>query len=103
MRFVVTGAAGLTGGAIVEGLASLGHEVVAVVRQTTQWPVRAAVVTVVADCSDVQAMDACLGESDGLLHVAGIHLGKSLADVRSLRELARVVIVSTAGIYSAHR
>ncbi|MGH2499519.1 MAG: NAD-dependent epimerase/dehydratase family protein, partial [Candidatus Limnocylindria bacterium] len=95
--------AGLTGGAVVRDLARRGHDVIGVVRRGEQRGRLGGMETAVADCADPEAMAALLAGCDGLVHVAGIALGSALASVRGLRRLSTVVVVSSAGIYSAHQ
>lgn len=100
----MTGAAGLTGGAVVRELAKRGHEVVALVRHTDQRRlVRDASEHIVADCRDTAALAAALRGSDALVHGAGITLGEDVARA-GLQGLRRVVVISTAAIATrAHR
>lgn len=104
MKVLVTGAAGLTGGATVRTLVAQGHDVVSLVRRTNQ----AALVTslgsqpLVGDCRDEAAMSRALADVDALIHVAGIHLGPDLAHAVR-RPPEHVVVVSTSGIHSRHR
>lgn len=99
MRMLVTGAAGLTGGAVVQRLAELGHDVTGVVRRAEQCS--AAGTTVVADVADASAMRPLLESADACVHVAGILLGERLAE--AIGNDRRLVVVSSAGIYSQHR
>lgn len=104
MKVLVTGAAGLTGGATVRALVAQGHDVIGLVRRADQ----AALVTsfgsrpLVADCRDEPAMSRALAGVDGLVHVAGIHLAPDLARAVQ-RSPDHVVVVSTSGIRSRHR
>lgn len=102
MRIVVTGASGLTGGEVVRELARRGHEVIGVIRRPVAAGVPGAEV-VLADCADGSTMAPLLSRCDAFVHIAGIHLGRALAGVPELRRPGSVVVVSTAGIYSAHR
>lgn len=94
MRIAVVGAHGLTGGATVRALAERGHEVVAVVRRDA--PVPFASETVVGP-------GAPLGSVDAIVHVAGIQLAEGLRALPAFSVARRVVVVSTASVYSAHR
>jgi uncharacterized protein YbjT (DUF2867 family) len=104
MNVLVTGAAGLTGGAIVRALMERGVRVLALVRrddQRTSLP--DAVDVAIGDCADPTLMEPIVGSCEALIHVAGIQLGVDLAKIRSLRTLRSVVVVSSAGIYSRHQ
>jgi nucleoside-diphosphate-sugar epimerase len=96
----VTGAGGLTGSRIVARLATK-VDVVAVVR-SRRPPMLGRVTVVEADCTDVIAMTSLLLDGDVLIHGAGIGLGTALARA-PLRRLARIVAISSAGVYSEHR
>lgn len=99
----MTGAAGLTGGEVSRLLAARGDEVIAVVRRQTQAAAVPDARVVVADCEDQATMDRALTGCDALVHVAGIHLGNAVARLREVTRVSSVVVVSTAGIDSAHR
>lgn len=99
MRIVVTGAAGLTGGAVARRLAEDGHDVVGVVRRPDQRSGGGA--TAIADCADPSKLRSLLAGSDACVHVAGIQLGAALAAAGAGDH--RLVVVSSAGIYSRHR
>jgi nucleoside-diphosphate-sugar epimerase len=101
VKVVVTGAHGLTGGAVVDALAARGHHVRAVVRRTDRVP--GANETMVTDVTDREVMGSALSGAEALVHVAGIQLGEALVRLPALRDIRRVVVVSSAGIYSSHR
>lgn len=101
MRVAVTGAHGLTAGALVRVLAERGHDVVAVVRRG--GPVPGACEIVTGDAADAGVLARALAGADALVHVAGIHLGERLAAADAVRTVPRLVVVSTAGVYSPHR
>ncbi len=104
MTVLVTGAAGLTGGAVVRLLAARGERVLAVVRREEQRaPLAASAEVAVADCADSAALAPLLARADALVHVAGIHLGPALAASGELARPRRAVAISTAGILSRHR
>jgi len=105
MTVLVTGAAGLTGGAVVRLLAARGERVLAVVRREEQRAqlMAAAAEVAIADCADPAALAPLLARADALVHVAGIHLGSALAASGELARPARAVAISTAGILSRHR
>lgn len=101
MRVAVTGAAGLTGAAVVRGLRDRGDEVVAIVRRASLLTTGGG--SALADCLDVDAMARAVRGCDALIHVAGIHLGHAIARIPTLKTVSVVLAVSTAGIYSRHR
>lgn len=101
MRIAVTGAHGLTGGAIVRELAGRGHHVVAVVRRSAPVPLAAEVV--VGDAADTVTLERALDAADGLVHVAGILLGEQLARCGAVRSVPRLTVVSTAALRSRHQ
>lgn len=103
MRVLVTGAAGLTAGAVVRLLADRGDDVLAVVRRPADSAALADAEVAVADCSDVAAMEPLLARCDALVHVAGIHLGAQIARLRGLRRLSCAVVISSASVASPHR
>ncbi len=104
MKILVTGAAGLTGREVCRRfLLTRGDAVVAVVRHREQAHAVPGATVVVADCEDQQAMDRALAGCDALVHVAGIRLGPAVARLRRFGEVASVVVVSSAGVDSAHR
>lgn len=98
----VIGAAGLTGAAIVQDLARSGLSVRAVVRRSDAIA-PGAVETVVADLRDAEATGRAIAGAEAVIHVAGILLGHELARVPTLRGPRRVIVVSSAGVYSRHR
>lgn len=102
MRILVTGAGGLTGGAIVRALQVRGVAVTALVRRVeqaggddVQWEI--------GDCRDIGRLDELLRRCTVLVHVAGIQLATNLVRADALRRIERVVVVSSAGVYSRHR
>ena len=101
MRVVVTGAAGLTGGELTSLLAAQGHEVRAVLRRPLAVPGAAAIA--VGDLADPATIGPFLRGADVLVHGAGILEGARLAAVPGIGEIPRLVVVSSAGVYSRHR
>lgn len=104
MRIVVTGASGLTGAEIARGLVRCGHEVVGVTRRAACVPQLAAhgIVPEVADLEEPRALAHCLPGADALVHVAGIRFGPAVA-AAPLRDLRRVVVISSAAVHSRLR
>lgn len=100
----MTGAAGLTGKAVVEELVARGHRVIGVVRRpNAAEAIRTVGATpVMADCADSASLRPILRDADGVVHVAGILLGRALADA-GLDHLHHALAVSTAGVYSRAR
>jgi len=99
---VVIGAAGLTGGAIVQALAQSGRSVRAVMRRSDAVAPEATE-AVVADLRDPQAVGRAIAGAQTVIHVAGVLLGPELARVPGLGDLQRLIVVSSAGVYSRHR
>lgn len=98
MRVLVTGAAGLTGRAIVRLASEQGHEPIALVRQEAlRDTVDGASGYVVADCRDRAALSSALQGVDALVHGAGITHGAAVASA-GLAGLHRVVVISTAAV-----
>jgi uncharacterized protein YbjT (DUF2867 family) len=104
MKLVVTGAAGLTGGAVTRELVQRGHTVIGVTRSGRSAARISAlgVEAVVGDCADPETMHPVLARSDGLVHVAGILLGSRIA-MAGIGPSQRLVVVSTAAVYSRQR
>lgn len=104
MNVLVTGAAGLTGGAIVRSLIARDHRVTALVHRPEVLPrLPQGVASFVGDCADTATMEAALREQDVCVHGAGILLGGALAPLAGLRKLRGLVVLSSAGVYSRHR
>jgi nucleoside-diphosphate-sugar epimerase len=104
MRIVVTGATGLTGSAVVRELVRLGHEVHGTIRSEVG---RSEVATLgakpaMADLTDPAQLARAIAGADAVVHVAGIRLGGTLAR-SGIDRPARVVVVSTAAVYSRHQ
>ncbi len=101
MKVVVTGATGLTGGAIAGELIRRGHHVMGTVRPESHVaalaPSGAEAVSV--DLSRPGSLASALRRADALVHVAGILFGESVAQA-GLAHLSRVVVMSTAAVYS---
>lgn len=101
MKVLVTGGTGLTGGAIVTRLISAGHAVTVVGRTSTDLGERVRFLR--GDVCDAPFMEGALTGQDALVHVAGITLGRQLADLGALRSVTRVIVISSAAVYSARR
>ncbi len=99
MNVLVTGASGLTGGAVATILAERGHSVVGVARHASEMR---AIRMVAADAGDVRTMAPLVAASDVVVHVAGILLGERLAEVPGV-DRVRLVVVSSASVHSRHR
>lgn len=100
MKVLVTGAAGLTGGAIARRLLEVGHEVLALVRDT-QALLPPECERFHGELREHAWWDA-LRRCDAIAHVAGIGLADAVASA-DLTHLRRLVAVSSAGVYSQHR
>ncbi len=104
MRVLLTGAAGLTGGAVSRALLTRGHETVGLVRRPESLAMLPRDVRgIVGDCRDALALRDALRGCEALVHGAGITLGADVAATPGLGDLASVVVVSSAGVYSRHR
>lgn len=105
MRVVVTGAAGLTGAAVMRELVGRGHRVIGTTRRATALEgIRAlGAEAVMADPANASSLRPAVERADALVHVAGILYGTSVA-ASGIDRLSRVVVVSTASVYSrSHR
>jgi uncharacterized protein YbjT (DUF2867 family) len=100
MTIVVTGAGGLTGGEITRRLVAQGAPVVAVSRRDAGVP---GAVSVVGDLGDPAVLGPQLVNATALVHVAGILEGPRLARIAGLASVPRLVVISSAGVYSQHR
>lgn len=100
MTIVVTGAGGLTGGEIARRIVAQGKRVVAVSRRE---PGIAGATSAIGDAGDPAFMAEHLVGADALVHVAGILEGPRLARTPGLASMRRLVVVSSAGVYSEHR
>lgn len=97
----MTGAAGMTGSELVARLIARGHEVRAVVRHAVSIPGAASVA--IGDCADGTVVGPLIHDTDVLVHGAGILEGVRMARVPGIGDVKRIVIVSSAGVYSRHR
>lgn len=103
MTIVVTGAGGLTGGEIARRLVAQGRQgrqVIAVSRRDAAIP---GATSVIGDVGDPEVIAPHLLGAETVVHVAGILEGSRLARVPGLGAVPRLVVVSSAGIYSTHR
>lgn len=100
MTVVVTGAGGLTGGEIARRLVASGKQVIGVSRRDPAVP---GALSVVGDVGEPAILASHLANAEALVHVAGILEGPRLARVPGLGRIPRLVVVSSAGIYSEHR
>ena len=100
MTIVVTGAGGLTGGEIARRLVGQGKDVIAVSRREAGI---AGATSAIGDAGDPVFMAERLGGADALVHVAGILEGPRLARTPGFASMRRVVVMSSAGVYSKHR
>jgi UDP-glucose 4-epimerase len=127
MRVLVTGAAGFVGRAVVERLATRGHEVVALVRRPVQGVPLAAARTLVADLLDGERLGTAVAEArpEGVCHLAAltrvresfleplryfaVNVHGTVGLLEALRGVAdggvgapRLVFASTASVYGPH-
>ncbi len=72
MRFLVTGATGFIGGAVVQDLHASGHEVVAYVREGSDSRPLQNVERIVGDLSDPNRLAIAAANCDAMVHAAGI-------------------------------
>ncbi len=100
MTTIVTGASGLTAGDIVRRLLAEGDSVIAVSRRPTGIEGAS---EVLGDCGDPDLMRPLLAQAHRLVHVAGILEGPRVARLPGVATLGRLVVISSAGVYSAHR
>jgi nucleoside-diphosphate-sugar epimerase len=103
MRILVIGAAGLTGAEVCRVLVARGHSLVGLTRRPeSSVRIPDGVERVVVDCRETEAVSERLAGIDVVVHVAGILFGEDLARARGIGDM-KLIVVSTAGIYSAHR
>lgn len=100
MTVIVTGAGGLTGGDIARRLVAQGRQVIAVSRRDPSVP---GAESVIGDIGDPRVLAPHIASAETIIHVAGIVMAPRLAQVAGLSAVRRLVIVSSAGVYSAHR
>ncbi len=100
MTIVVTGAGGLTGGEIARRLVSQGKRVIAVSRRDARIE---GTTSAIGDAGDPAFIAEQLIGADAIVHVAGILEGPRLARAAGLAAVPRLVVVSSAGVYSQHR
>jgi nucleoside-diphosphate-sugar epimerase len=100
MTILVTGAGGLTGGEIARRFVAEGNRVIAVSRRE---PAVAGATSVIGDATDPLVLAPHLENADLVVHVAGILDGERLARMPGLGRVRRLVVVSSAAVYSAHR
>lgn len=72
MRCLVTGATGFIGGAIVRGLRTAGHEVVAYVREGSDSQALRDVERIVGDLGDPNRLAVAATHCDAMVHAAGL-------------------------------
>jgi nucleoside-diphosphate-sugar epimerase len=103
VRVLITGGRGLTGGEIARLLNDKGHSVRVVSRRNNGPGLPLDIETVTADCRDAERMAPLVGQTDCLIHVAGVLFGEAIARIPTLPAPSSVILVSTAAIYSRHR
>jgi uncharacterized protein YbjT (DUF2867 family) len=101
MKITITGGGGLTGGAVAEVLVRRGHHVTVIARRSSPPSTSARIVW--GDIRDRKTLASVLPGQDVLLHISGILHGADVAASTAIDRPRRVVVVSSAGIYSAHR
>lgn len=101
MKVVVIGAAGLTGAAVASALVRLGHDVVGTSRRAAAMSLIAetGAAPAVVSLEDPQELGTLLRSADALVHVSGILSAQQLV-AAGIAHLLRVIVISTAGIYS---
>lgn len=72
MRCLVTGATGFIGGAIVRGLQTAGHDVVAYVRESSDSRSLSDIERIVGDLADPNRLAVAAANCEALVHAAGI-------------------------------
>jgi nucleoside-diphosphate-sugar epimerase len=103
MNVLVTGAAGLTGAAVVRELLARGHDVVGVVHRQDQLAmVPSPATAAVGDADDIEAMDPRVAAADAVCHVAGILASRGVAGPSAARPRS-MAVVSTAALYTRYQ
>lgn len=110
MKIVVFGANGPTGRLLTEQALAEGHDVAAVTRRPTEFPLHTAGVTVVgADVHDQDAVDDAIAGCDAVLSTLGVPYSRKpitvysegvrhIAAAMSRRGVKRLVVVSSTAV-----
>ncbi len=97
MRVLVTGATGFLGSHIADILKERGHEVVCIVRKTSnlRWVENKGFELVEASLSDIQTLEKIVEGVDVIIHSAGLTAAKSMED------FVRANLSGTKNLYEA--
>ena len=105
MRVLLTGATGLLGGALLKLLFARGHETRCLVRAHSPNTSRldgARVEVLPGDAASEEDLYLALGDTDALLHLAGIEHAPSVVRAAGRAGVDRVLIVGSTSAHSAY-
>lgn len=105
MRVLLTGATGLLGGALVETLRDLGHDVRCLVREDSPNARRldpAKVEIVRGDASDEESLALAASGADAVIHAAGIEHAPQVVAALERAGVDRLVAVSSTSAHSRY-
>jgi uncharacterized protein YbjT (DUF2867 family) len=105
MRILLTGATGLLGGALLELLLARGHKTRCLIRPDSPHASRLAgkrVKILRGDAAKEEDLYKALGDTDALLHVAGIEYSPPVVRAAQRAGVGRILIVGSTSVHSAY-
>src|SRR5918997_1135181 len=105
MRILLTGATGLLGGELLELLLARGHKTRCLLRPDSPHASRLAgkrVKILRGDAAREEDLYKALGDTDALLHVAGIEYSPPVVRAASRAGVERILIVGSTSVHSAY-
>jgi uncharacterized protein YbjT (DUF2867 family) len=105
MRILLTGATGLLGGELLELLLARGHKTHCLLRPDSPHASRLAgkrVKILRGDAAREEDLYRALGDTDALLHVAGIEYSPPVVRAAQRAGVARILIVGSTSVHSAY-
>jgi uncharacterized protein YbjT (DUF2867 family) len=105
MRILLTGATGLLGGALLELLLARGHKTRCLIRPDSPHASRLAgkrVKILRGDAAKEEDLYKALGDTDALLHVAGIEYSPPVVRAAQRAGVGRILIVGSTSAHSAY-